>query len=124
MIRDLIKAGCRRHGQEGYTGAALAVVGQMANKELLQVDELRQLQEWVPPVVVALSRGLAISRGLRRLPPGQALADVQEGKVSGPAGIRAIERGLRELDREAKALEKAWADAGIQKMELSEPEAS
>lgn len=99
MIRELIKATCRRHGQEGYMGAALALVGQMANKELLRIDELRQLGEWVPPVIVALSRGLAISRGLRRLPPGQALAEVQDGTISGPAGIRAIERGLLELDR-------------------------
>lgn len=58
MICDLIKATCRRHGQEGHIGSALALVGQMANKEFLQVDELRQLGEWVPPVIVALARGL------------------------------------------------------------------
>lgn len=105
MIRDLIKATCRRHGKEGYMGAALALVGQMKNKELLRVGDLRQLQEWVPPIIVALARGLAISRGLPRLPAGQALADVEEGKVSGPAGIRAIERGLLEMDRVAERAE-------------------
>lgn len=100
MIRDLIKATCRRHGQEGYMGAALALVGQMANKELLRVDELRQLGEWVPPVIVALARGLSISRG-HRVSPRRALDEVQTHMISGPAGIRAIERGLLYLDKAA-----------------------
>lgn len=100
MIRDLIKAVCRLHGQEGYMGAALALVGQMKNKEHLRVDELRQLGEWVPPVIVALARGLSISSG-KRVSPRQALDKVQTHAISGPAGIRAIERGLLRMDREA-----------------------
>ena len=102
MIRDLIKAACRLHGHESYTWVAQELVKQMKNKELLRADDLRQLGEWIPSIIVALSRGLAISRGLRRLPPGQALAEVEEGIISGPAGIRAIERGLLEMDKAAE----------------------
>ncbi len=104
MIRDLIKAACRLHGQERYILAALALVDQMKNTEHMQVVDLRQLQEWIPSIIVALSRGLAISRdrGEKRLVLGQALAEVHAGMISGPAGIRAIERGLLEMDTEAR----------------------
>lgn len=102
MIHDLIKATCRRHGNDAHVGAAMALVGWIGRQDLLLVGDLRQLQEWVPPVIAALARGLALSRGLPRLPAGQALADVEEGLVSGPAGIRAIERGLCDLDRAAE----------------------
>lgn len=73
---------------------------QIANKETLRLQELRQLQEWVPKAIEALAIGLSAARpGEPAVLPPVAMWKAEQGLVAGLAGLHAINEGLRLLGR-------------------------